>query len=72
MSKSTDLLSAAKKLAPVERLDLVEQLLNDLDKPDEAIDALWVREAEDRLSAYRRGEIRAVALADVVAKYTAK
>jgi len=72
MSKSSDLLLAAKKLAPVERLNLVEQLLNDLDKPDEAIDALWAREAEDRLDAYKRGEIRAVSLADVMAKYTPK
>jgi putative addiction module component (TIGR02574 family) len=72
MSKPADLLLAAQKLAPVERLDLIEQLLDDLDKPDEAIDALWVREAEDRLDAYRRGEIRAVPLADVMAKYTSK
>jgi len=72
MSKSTDLLSAAKNLAPVERLDLIEQLLDGLDKPDEALDALWVQEAEDRLAAYRRGEIRAVSLSDVMAKYTSK
>jgi putative addiction module component (TIGR02574 family) len=72
MSKSSDLLSAAQKLAPTERLDLVEQLLDGLDKPDNAVDALWLQEARDRLGAYRRGEISAVPLSDVLAKYSAR
>jgi putative addiction module component (TIGR02574 family) len=72
MSKSADLLLAAQKLAPVERLGLVEQILDGLDRPDEAVDALWLQEAQDRLAAYRRGEIKAVSLSDVLAKYTAK
>jgi putative addiction module component (TIGR02574 family) len=72
MSKSADLLSAALKLAPVQRLGLVEQLLDGLDKPDSVVDSLWLREAEDRLGAYRRGEINAVPLSDVLAKYNAR
>ena len=72
MSKHDDLFSAARKLAPVEQLDLVEQLLNELDKPDEAIDALWLREAQDRLAAYDRGEMTAVPLTDVLAKYISR
>jgi putative addiction module component (TIGR02574 family) len=72
MSKSADLFSAAQKLAPVERLSLIEQLLDGLDKPDEAVDSLWLREARDRLGAYRRGEIHAVPLSDVLAKYNAR
>ena len=72
MSKPDDLLTAARKLAPVEQLDLVEQLLDELDKPDEAIDALWLREAQDRLAAYHRGEIPAVPLGEVLAKYISK
>lgn len=61
--------AAAKKLTPVERLELVDQILESLDAPDPSLDALWAKEAEDRLAAYRRGEIRAVPLADVLAKY---
>jgi putative addiction module component (TIGR02574 family) len=72
MSKSAALLSAALKLAPVQRLGLVEQLLDGLDKPDSVVDSLWLREAEDRLGAYRRGEINAVPLSDVLAKYNAR
>jgi len=33
------------------------------------LDKFWAEEANDRLVAYRRGEIKAVALIDVIAKY---
>ena len=33
------------------------------------VDALWAKEAEDRLAACRRGEIKAIALQEVLAKY---
>ncbi len=59
----------AAQLPPVERMALVEQILDSLDMPDPALDALWAQEANDRLAAYRRGEIRAIPLADVLAKY---
>jgi putative addiction module component (TIGR02574 family) len=59
----------AVQLPPVERMALVEQILDSLDTPDPSVEALWAREADDRLSAYRRGEIRAAALSDVIAKY---
>ena len=48
---------------------LVEQILDSLDVPDPSMDALWAQEADDRLAAYRRGEIRAVPLSEVLAKY---
>ena len=60
---------AAMSLPPTDRLELVEQLLDSLDQPDSGLDQRWAKEAEDRLSAYRRGEINAVALRDVIAKY---
>jgi len=70
MTEATRTLStAAKMLSPCERLELVEQLLDSLDTPDDTIDSQWKGEAEDRLAAYRRGEINAVPLADVLARY---
>jgi putative addiction module component (TIGR02574 family) len=69
---STDeLLKQARTLAPADKLALVEALMNELDRPDAGIDAAWAAEAEDRLAAYRKGEIRAIPLADVLAKYRA-
>ena len=59
----------AAQLPPAERVTLVEQILDSLDEPDPSLDALWVKEADNRLAAFRRGEIRAVALSDVLARY---
>lgn len=59
----------ALQLPPDERLALVERILDNLDEPDRSLDALWNQEAQDRLAAYRRGELQSVGLADVIAKY---
>jgi putative addiction module component (TIGR02574 family) len=70
MPISAKALSAqAMQLSPDERLALVDQLLDTLDEPDATLDALWAKEAESRLAAYRRGEVQALALSDVIAKY---
>ena len=70
MTPTSETLSTqAAQLAPEERIQLVERILNSLDQPDAALDALWANEASDRLAAYRRGEIKAVGLPDVIAKY---
>jgi len=67
-----DLSAKARKLSPAERLELVDDLLASLDEPDPQIDRLWAKEAEERLAAYRRGEIKAVPLQEVLAKYRVK
>jgi putative addiction module component (TIGR02574 family) len=64
-----ELSQAVLRLAPAERLALVEHILDSLDVPDPTLDDLWAREAQDRLSAYRRGEIQAIPLSDVLVKY---
>jgi len=70
MGKTARALSdAARELPPFDRLEIVDQILASLDEPDQAIDAMWAKEAEDRLAAYRRGEIRSVPLDEVLAKY---
>jgi hypothetical protein len=43
--------------------------LDSLDQPDASLDALWAKEADDRLAAYRRGEVKVLALSEVIAKY---
>jgi putative addiction module component (TIGR02574 family) len=62
---SQELASQAAKLPPDERLQLVESILATLDKPDPEMAAAWASEAEDRLAAYRRGELVAVDEDDV-------
>ena len=73
MTEITKTLSAeARKLSPAKRIDLVDDILASLDEPDPNIDRQWAKEADDRLAAYRRGEIQAVPLEQVLAKYRAQ
>lgn len=70
MHQTTKALSEqAFQLSPVERMELLERILDSLDQPDTTTDALWASGADDRLAAYRRGEIRAIPLSEVLAKY---
>ena len=62
----------ARKLTPAERVELIDELMTSLDRPDPAIDELWAKEAEDRLAAYDRGEMAAHDIAEVVAKLRAR
>ncbi|MGH8282319.1 MAG: addiction module protein [Gammaproteobacteria bacterium] len=54
------LLHQAMRLPAPERAALVEGLVESLDKPDPTLDALWLKEAESRIAAYRAGELGAV------------
>ena len=70
MSDATKtLIEQARALPPEERIELVEDVLDSLDRPDPELDRLWAREAGDRLAAYRRGELPAKELSDIIAKY---
>ena len=69
MSDSTKtVLRDALQLPPDGRAALIDDLIASLDRPDPAIDALWVREAEDRMAAYRAGELDAVDAEQVFAE----
>ncbi|OIQ87783.1 putative addiction module component [mine drainage metagenome] len=68
-SHSQAVIDQASQLTALEKLEVVDALLASMDKPDLEIDALWAIEAEDRLAAYRHGEIKALELNEVLAKY---
>lgn len=59
-SSVKSVLDRALRLPPNDRAALVENLIRSLDKPDPSLDAEWLKEAEDRLAAYRSGELAAV------------
>ena len=52
--ETREILDRLMELPAIEKAQLVDQLLSSLDEPDEAIDALWRKEVEDRIQAYRR------------------
>jgi putative addiction module component (TIGR02574 family) len=70
MTHTAEALSAqVVQLTPAERMEVVERILDSLDQPDSTLESLWAKEADDRLAAYRRGEIKTLALSEVIAKY---
>ncbi len=59
-AQAEQVLDQAIHLPPVERAELVERILSSFDFPSrDEIDALWAREAEDRIEAYDQGKIKA-------------
>jgi putative addiction module component (TIGR02574 family) len=63
------ILAEALKLPPVERAELVEDLLTSFEfQPRKKIDALWAEEAEDRIDGFERGEMTAIPAKDVFAE----
>ena len=69
MATPEEILKEAISLSPSEQAKLVEHLISFLDKPDPELDKLWAEEAESRLDAYNRGDLKAVSLDEVLSKY---
>jgi hypothetical protein len=46
-------------------MDSKEGVLKSLDEPDQELDAIWAREAEKRLTAYRAGRLGGIAMEDL-------
>lgn len=69
-TSSQAIIEQAKQLTALEIIEVVDALLASMDKPDTEVDKLWAKEAEGRLAAYRRGEIKALDLNQVLAKYS--
>ena len=69
MATTNKILEEALTLKPAEKAELIDRLLSSLDKADAEIDELWAKEAENRIDAYERGEIKAVALEKVLERY---
>ena len=61
MAKTVDKLAAEIHVLPdIEKLQLVDAILADLDKPDPEIDRVWAEEARKRWDAYKAGRIPTV------------
>jgi putative addiction module component (TIGR02574 family) len=66
MTKRNDLFEEALKLSPIERAELIENLLASFEfRSRKTVDAAWAKEAEDRVDAYEIDEIAAIPAKDV-------
>ncbi|MGH9932906.1 MAG: addiction module protein [Pyrinomonadaceae bacterium] len=65
-ASSEQVLKEALALPLQERAELLETLLRTFQSPpDPRLDELWAREAEDRLDAYERGQLKTVPAQEV-------
>lgn len=55
-----NILKEALELPINERAALAEGILASIDRPDAELDDLWLKEARDRMAAYRAGELEAI------------
>ena len=70
MSSTADRLEQEiKSLADVEKIQIVEAILTDLDRPDPEIDRIWAEEARKRWDAYKTGRLKTVSYEEVMSKY---
>ena len=70
MSPQADrVLDDALRLSPLERADLIEKLFASFPFPDrKTIDERWAIEAEDRLDAFERGEIKSKPASEIFSR----
>ena len=59
-ANAEQVLANALSLPPNERAQLAEQLFASLDISQDELDRLWAQEADSRIDAYERGEIKTI------------
>lgn len=69
MPTPNELIQEIEKCSPAERVRIIDEVLRDMMHPDPEIDRIWAGEAQRRLNAFRRGEVRPVPYETVMARY---
>ena len=64
-----ELVAQALELSAKERCQIADALLQSLNTTDSRLDQIWAKEADARLAAYQRGELEALTVQQVLAKY---
>ncbi len=74
MSGNTEkILAEALELQPIERAELIEELLSSFEFPArKSIDKMWAEEVEDRIEAYERGDLTSTSAKEVFDKIGGK
>lgn len=64
-----ELKAKIRSLSDTEKLELVDSILIQLDRPDPEIDRIWADEARKRWLAYKSGKLESVPYDKVMGKY---
>ena len=66
---SKELSAKIKSLPDNEKIELVDSILMQLDKPDPEIDRVWADEARKRWQAYKAGKLKTVSYEQIMRKH---
>lgn len=69
---SDELAAKIRSLPDNEKMELVDSILIQLDRPDPEIDRIWADEARKRWEAYKAGKLETVSYNQVMDKYRAR
>ena len=64
-----DILARIRSLDDLEKLRLVDEILTQLDRPDQELDRVWAEEARKRWNAYKAGKIETVNYEEIMSPY---
>ena len=64
-----ELEAKVRSLSDNAKLELVDSILTQLDKPDPEIDRIWAEEARNRWKAYKAGKLKTVSYEQVMRKH---
>ena len=70
MSLAEEIFMEVAPLKPVDKLQLVDKILESLNPISEDIARVWAKESEDRIAAYENGHISTVNEKEVFSKYS--
>lgn len=63
------IISQIEIMSDIDKLQLVDIILTQLDHPDDEVDKLWADEAKSRWSGYKEGKLESVSYSEVMEKY---
>ena len=66
---SEELAAKIRALPDTEKIELVDSILMQLDRPDPEIDRIWADEARKRWQAYKMGKAETVSYEQVMKKH---
>jgi len=69
LEKNNPIIKQVTGLPPLDRLELVDRILESLDIPDREMEKLWADETLRRWEGYKAGDIKSVSAAEVFEKY---
>jgi putative addiction module component (TIGR02574 family) len=58
------------RLGDLEKIRLIEMLMDDLDRPSPNIEKLWIEESEKRYKAYKEGKVKGIPLEVIQERYS--